>query len=210
MPLSRLQARIARTVAELPDAEGFALAGGGALVVLGIVDRRTEDLDYFATAPEAVDRLGPALYRALVSDGLTVQVRRDVPGFTQYRVSDDVEATALDLSWDTRLHPTQSTVVGPALATDDLAADKTLALFGRAEARDFVDVFRLRAVYSRADLLRLAGEKDRGFSAKRFAEAIEANRPLRTTRLPDRRGAVRRATSRVRQLAAIADDRTVT
>jgi hypothetical protein len=61
LPLSRLQARIARTVAELPEAEGFALAGGGALVVLGIVDRPTEDLDYFATAPEAVDRLAPAL-----------------------------------------------------------------------------------------------------------------------------------------------------
>jgi cytochrome c peroxidase len=107
----------------------------------------------------------------LVSQGLTVQIRRSVPGFTQCRVNDDVEATALDLTWDTRLHPAQSTVVGPALATDDLAADKTLALFGRAEARDYVDVFR--AVYSRAELLRRAGEKDRGFSAARFAEAIE-------------------------------------
>jgi len=173
LPLSRLQAHVARTVAELPEAEGFALAGGGALVVLGIVERPTEDLDYFATAPEAVDRLGPALRRALVEQGLTVQTRRSVPGFTQFRVSDGVDATALDLSWDTRLNPTQSTEVGPALATDDLAADKTLALFGRAEARDFVDVYHLRAGYSRADLMRLAGEKDRGFSADRFTEAIE-------------------------------------
>lgn len=172
MPLSRLQSRIARTVVALPEAEGFVLAGGGALVVLGIVERPTEDLDYFATAPEAVDRLRPALERALVEQGLTVHARRVVRGFAQFRVSDGVEATALDLSWDTRLYPPQSTEVGPALATDELAADKMLALFGRAEARDFVDVYRLRARYSRADLMRLAAGKDRGFTADRFAEAI--------------------------------------
>lgn len=47
--------------------------------------------------------------------------------------------------------PTQPTEVGPALALDELAADNMLALFGRAEARDFVDVYRLRARYDRAD-----------------------------------------------------------
>jgi hypothetical protein len=172
LALSRLQARIAGAVAALPEAEGFALAGGGALVVLGIVERPTEDLDYFATVPDAVDRLGPALERSLDEQGLTVERRRVLPGFAQYRITDGVEATALDLSWDTRLYPTQTTAVGAALATDELAADKMLALFGRAEARDFVDVYRLRTAYSRADLVRLAAAKDPGFSAERFAEAI--------------------------------------
>jgi hypothetical protein len=73
--LSRLQAEVAHIVAQLPEARGFALAGGGALVVLGIVDRPTQDLDFFATAPEAVDVLGPAVERALSAAGLTVEVR---------------------------------------------------------------------------------------------------------------------------------------
>lgn len=173
MALTPLQARVARTVAELPEAADFALAGGGALVVLGIADRTTKDLDYFATAPDAVERLGPVLERALVAQGLTVEARRVLPGFAQYRVADASDSTALDLSWDARLHPTQSTAVGEALGNDELAADKTLALYGRAEARDFVDVYRLRSHYTRPDLARLAREKDRGFDLEMFAGAIQ-------------------------------------
>ena len=58
------------------------------------------------------------------------------------------------------------------LATDELAADKTLALFGRAAARDFVDVFHLLAIYPRHELLRLAARKDPGCTPARFGEAI--------------------------------------
>ena len=44
--LTPLQHRIARLVASLPEAEGFALAGAGALVIHGYIDRQTRDLDY--------------------------------------------------------------------------------------------------------------------------------------------------------------------
>jgi hypothetical protein len=47
-----------------------------------------------------------------------------------------------------------------------------LALYGRAEARDFVDVYRLRAIYPRARLFELASEKDRGFVADAFAKTL--------------------------------------
>jgi hypothetical protein len=168
-----VQEQIARTIAALPDANGFALAGGGALVVLGVVDRPTRDLDYFGTAPEAVDRLRPALEQALRDQGLTVEVRRAVEGFVEYEVGGAGGATALDVSWDTRLFTTQQTELGAVLARDELAADKTLALFGRSEARDFVDVFRLRSHYERDDLCRLAEQKDRGFDLGMFGAAID-------------------------------------
>ncbi len=47
--LSDLQWRIIRLVAQLPEAEGFALAGGAALIAREAVDRRTKDVDFFAT-----------------------------------------------------------------------------------------------------------------------------------------------------------------
>jgi hypothetical protein len=171
--LRPLQVQIAQTVARLPEARGFALAGGGALVVLGVVDRPTQDLDFFATSPEAVDALAPAVEQALVAAGLSVEARRRVPGFTQFVVADSSSSTLVDLSWDARLRPTQATEVGPVLATDELAADKTLALLGRAEARDFVDVYRLRATYSREQLADLARQKDRGFDLEMFASALD-------------------------------------
>ncbi len=52
------------------------------------------------------------------------------------------------------------------LSLDELAADKVLALFGRAEARDFVDVAALLPRYGWVRLCDLAAEKDTGFHTK--------------------------------------------
>lgn len=50
------------------------------------------------------------------------------------------------------------------LHPEDLAADKTLALWGRAEPREFLDVIMLRERYGGARLLELAaGRESRTF-----------------------------------------------
>ena len=54
--LSPLQEQVGRIVAALPEADGFALAGGAALVVTRVVDRTTRDLDFFGPSAEDVDR----------------------------------------------------------------------------------------------------------------------------------------------------------
>jgi hypothetical protein len=60
------------------------------------------------------------------------------------------------------------------LSLEELAADKVLALFGRAAARDYQDVAALRRPFSWMVLLQLASEKDAGFSVERFLDAIAA------------------------------------
>jgi hypothetical protein len=47
VPLSETQRRVATLVLSLPEAEGFALAGGAALILHGVTDRDTRDLDCF-------------------------------------------------------------------------------------------------------------------------------------------------------------------
>lgn len=69
----------------------------------------------------------------------------------------------MDLGYDHRLRPSEPGPFGPVLALEELSADKTLALFGRAEARDFVDVQALAERLGVERLLALAAEKDRGF-----------------------------------------------
>lgn len=62
--------------------------------------------------------------------------------------------------------------VGKTLAAEELAIDKVLALFDRAEARDFID---LAAVVDRWGLLHLCGrarEKDPGFIEDVLAEQL--------------------------------------
>jgi hypothetical protein len=60
------------------------------------------------------------------------------------------------------------------VAKEELAADKTLALFGRAEARDFVDVFALAKIFGEDRLCELAARKDRGFTGSHLADALAA------------------------------------
>jgi hypothetical protein len=54
--------------------------------------------------------------------------------------------------------------MGSTLSLEELAADKLLALFDRAEARDFVDVAALVERFGLGRLCELASEKDSGFS----------------------------------------------
>jgi len=71
--LTPLQRRIATIISGLPEAEQFALAGGAALIARGDVERQTRDLDFFGPAPADVDRLVPAVERALQDTGLEVR-----------------------------------------------------------------------------------------------------------------------------------------
>ena len=51
--LTDLQRRVRSIVASLPEGAAVALAGGGALIVTGVVRRGTGDLDFFAAHPSA-------------------------------------------------------------------------------------------------------------------------------------------------------------
>jgi hypothetical protein len=166
--LNELQRRVARLMTGLIEAEDFALAGGAALIVHGIVDRSTRDLDDSATGSDAVAGLVPALEAALHRDGLLVTRRRDAPGFVRLEVTDaTAQSIVVDLAYDARLLPPQVSQLGPALHPDELAADKMLALYGRAEGRDFHDVAALADRYPTERLLELAAAKDRGFDRRR-------------------------------------------
>lgn len=138
--------------------------GGGALIARGDVDRLTRDLDFFATQPDDVDRLLPGLEGALREAGLAVERRQAAPGFARLLVTDDVgDQTEVDLGADARLLPPEPSRYGPVLSGEELAVDKVLAVFGRAEARDFIDLAVLEPRFRLSYLCRRALDKDLGF-----------------------------------------------
>ncbi|MHB8439348.1 MAG: nucleotidyl transferase AbiEii/AbiGii toxin family protein [Acidimicrobiales bacterium] len=161
--LSDLQWQVAELITELPEAQGFALAGGAALIVRGDVVRQTRDLDFFGPEPDQVDALLPAVIRALTGIGLDVNVVREAHGFARLEVRSGFERTEVDLAADARILPLERGPVGPMLAAEELAVDKVLAVFGRAEARDFVDLAAVEGRYGLDRLCQLASDKDRGF-----------------------------------------------
>ncbi len=95
--LSPLQEQVAEIIAGLEEAEGFALAGGAALIARGDVRRQTRDLDFFGPTTDAVDRLVPAVDRALRDAGLVVHRIQENPGFARLVVESSDDRTELDL-----------------------------------------------------------------------------------------------------------------
>ena len=87
-------------------------------------------------------------------------------------MNDGNDQTEVDLGSDARLFPVEERLGLRVLSGEELAVDKLLALFGRAEARDFVDLLAVAGRYGLGQLLDLAAEKDRGFDARVFAEML--------------------------------------
>jgi hypothetical protein len=167
--LSPLQEQVAEIIAGLDEATDFALAGGAALISRGDVQRQTKDLDFFGLTTEAVDWLLPAVERALQSAGLTVRRVQYNPGFARLLVEAGGDRTEVDLAADARLFPIEPGRPAPTLSGEELAVDKVLAVFGRAEARDFIDLLAVEKRYGLNRLCALAAEKDRGFTPEMFA-----------------------------------------
>jgi hypothetical protein len=71
--LTELQRQIAQVIAGLDEADEFARAGGGALIVRVEIERSTRDLDSFGLSRQAVDQLLPAVEHALEEVGLVVE-----------------------------------------------------------------------------------------------------------------------------------------
>lgn len=167
-----MQRQVAEIIAGLDAANGFGLAGGAALILRRDIDRHTRDLDFFGLDSSDVQRLLPAAESALKAAGFEVDRVRESLSFVRLAVEKDGEVTEVDLAADARLFPLEVEEGLPIMSGTELAVDKVLAIFGRAEARDFVDFAAVVDRYGLADLFRLAAEKDPGFSIEVFAEML--------------------------------------
>jgi hypothetical protein len=78
--LTEFQKAVLLTVSRVTASEGFALAGGAALVIQGLVDRQTRDLDFFGRDASSVNQVSPAVEAALDEEGMRVERLVDAPG----------------------------------------------------------------------------------------------------------------------------------
>lgn len=171
--LTPLQEEVAAVIAGLEEAKDFALAGGAALIMREQIERKTRDLDFFGLSAAAVDRLVPAAEEALRRAGFDVERVISGTGFARLVVQGFGDQTEVDLAADARLFPAELGQAGiPLLTSEELAVDKVLAVFGRAEARDFIDLMAMERHFDLGRLFTLAAEKDRGFDPQVFADMV--------------------------------------
>ncbi len=182
MPLDPLKDLIARTALGLPEARTLALAGGAAMIAHGFVDRTTHDVDLFTDVDDAeAVRVAAALRLALAQLGLESRDAERPPLDHRFVVVDPAsgeECTVEVFADGGRLRALVSLGIGPVLHPDDLAADKVIALWGRARPRDFFDVRALMDHYEPERLLELAASKDAGFTIETFLDALNAIKRL--------------------------------
>lgn len=175
MSLHPLHEHLARLTFSLPEATDVAIAGGNAMLAHGLVERPTQDLDLFTPDESEIHPLTIALIEALHAEGAIVEADRRGSTFIRLAVTmPDGQSVAVEIAQDARIRSATQLSFGRVLAQDEVAADKTLALFGRAAARDLVDVAALMQRYPLAELCRLAGEKDPGFERAVLADAFRA------------------------------------
>jgi hypothetical protein len=91
---------------------------------------------------------------------------RRYPDYARLLVTTEHASLLVDLALETVELPPATTVVGPTIAEQEVAVGKLIALFDRAEARDFVDVLEFCQRYEPALLLELAVRRDAGLGPR--------------------------------------------
>jgi hypothetical protein len=157
------------------------VAGGAALNVLLGGRRISRDIDLFHDTEEALDATWNADRQMLTSNGVDVRVIRERPGFVEAVVSREHDELLMQWVRDSayRFFPlVQHEEFGLTLHPFDLATNKVLALVGRLEVRDWIDLITCHDRVQRLGyLIWAASGKDPGFSPTMILEeAARSNR----------------------------------
>jgi hypothetical protein len=184
MPLDDLQQQVASVVLQAAKQHGFALAGGCALIVHGVVDRRTEDVDLFTDRAGGVEAAVAAVEASLEAAGFQVGREDKTAGLADVFpgmgeglaewiiTAPGGEQVRLQIAYFDRHHAPVTMDIGPVLDLPDVIAGKVVALASRAAERDYIDTAAaLGRGYDVAQLISLAQELDPGLEDQDFAEA---------------------------------------
>lgn len=176
MPLTTFQRQLLADLAATPTDDRY-LAGGAALHFAPNSIRYSDDLDFFHDSEARVATAFAADSARLASLGYELDVELSLPGFVRAIVVRSEEATRIDWAHDSawRFMPlVRDTLGGLLLHPVDLAVNKVLALAGRDEARDFVDIlFVHETILPLAALAWAASGKDPGFTPLSLLELLK-------------------------------------
>lgn len=169
MALTAIQLRVCRLLADRRRASGESyVAGGVALSVALDAHRISRDLDVFHDTVDAVARSWHQDRARLQDDGYAVVAVREQPGFVEATVSRGQDSLVIEWVRDSafRFFPlVEHDELGLTLHPFDLATNKVLALVGRLEVRDWIDVMLCdERVQPLGYLAWAASGKDPGFT----------------------------------------------
>ncbi|HSR67431.1 MAG TPA: nucleotidyl transferase AbiEii/AbiGii toxin family protein [Acidobacteriota bacterium] len=175
MALSQIQRAVCQLLAQHRISSGESyVTGGVALSELLGSSRLSQDIDLFHDTEEAVDASWEADKTRLEKSDYAVRALRHRPGLVEAEVKKGDESVRVEWARDSayRFFPlVEHPLLGLALHPFDLATNKLLALVGRREVRDWVDVLQCdRALQPLGYLAWAACGKDPGFCPSSILE----------------------------------------
>jgi len=169
MAVTEFQSNILRLIARNRVAGGESyVAGGVALNQLIEGSRFSRDIDLFHDTSEAVIITWELDRKLLIENGYLVETIRELPSFIEALVKKEDHTVLIQWARDSayRFFPlVEDKMFGLSLHPFDLATNKVLALAGRLEVRDWIDVINCHDNIQNAGYLFWAAcGKDPGFN----------------------------------------------
>lgn len=177
MAVTSFQSKTLKLLASNRRVNGASyVAGGVALNLLLDAQRLSRDIDIFHDAEDAVSRSWLADREVLVDAGYKVEVEREAASFVEARISLNGDQTSLQWVRDSafRFFPLlEDPLMGLTLHPFDLATNKVLAMAGRLEVRDWIDLLNAHLMLQPLGLLLWAAcGKDPGYNPVSLLAAI--------------------------------------
>ncbi|MCY3789535.1 MAG: hypothetical protein OXH63_12190 [Gemmatimonadetes bacterium] len=178
MPLSAFQQSILRLLAQNRSPESYV---AGATVLHQIPDspRFSDDLDMFHDVEDCVARSAEFDVAVLDANGFAIEWILRQPAYLRAIAAKEGQSLRLEWAQDSafRFFPVeQDELCGYRLHRADAATNKVLALAGRREARDFIDVLHLDSSYlSLGALCWAACGKDQGYTPDFLLDQLNRN-----------------------------------
>lgn len=175
MPLTPLQERVLAAIRSVRH-PGSHVAGSLPLHADRDSERESRDIDLFHDALAAMQAACTADLAALERAGLAT--RRSQPWSDTFRravVTDATDAVGIDWAIDAAWRffpPVTDALLGWRLHDVDLACNKALALAGRSETRDLVDILAWDHRFGLAAIVWAACGKDPGFNPLSLLEQM--------------------------------------
>jgi Nucleotidyl transferase AbiEii toxin, Type IV TA system len=183
MPVSELHRQVAAIALRAAGRHGFALGGGNALMVHGVIDRFTADVDLFTDEEAGVTAAADAVEDALRRAGFGVERQDNTDGLADIFegmgeglaewiiTAPHGEQMMLQMAYFDRSRGPVSMDVGPVLDIEDVIGGKVCALASRAYDRDYVDTAAVLARYSVDQVIGFARRLDSGLEDRDFSDA---------------------------------------
>jgi hypothetical protein len=176
MPISQLQKEIAKVL--IPNRNEMSyIAGATPLNFEPQTLRFSYDIDIFHDSLNIVGKAFEDDLRILKTQNFQVDIEIKQPGYIKATVSKKKQSTKMEWAYDSSfrfLPVVKSQDFGYVLHPVDLAINKVLALVGRNEARDYLDVHEChKRILPLGALVWAACGKDPGFNPNSIIELMK-------------------------------------